>query len=137
MNCKFLTGIIIVGFVAFSNCNRPNNKRSKKSDQTKIVTNKTSFDKAFFEGILPCADCNGIKRNILLNADHTFLMESIYLGKAGHPFKEKGTYTVSENFLILSIEAPNKYSIGEGYIEQMDVNGNRIISTLNYQLHRK
>ena len=98
---------------------------------------KTSFDKAFFEGILPCADCDGIKRNILLNADHTFLMESIYLGKAGHPFKEKGTYKVSENFLILSIEAPNKYSIGEGYIEQMDVNGNRIISTLNYKLHRK
>ena len=80
MNNRFLIGIMAVGLFIFSNCSEPNKKRSKKSDQTKIVTNKTSFDKAFFEGILPCADCDGIKRNILLNADHTFLMESIYLG---------------------------------------------------------
>jgi copper homeostasis protein (lipoprotein) len=42
----------------------------------------TSIDWAGnYQGILPCADCEGIKTQILLNKDLSYVLETQYLGK--------------------------------------------------------
>ncbi|ELA09062.1 outer membrane protein G1a OmpG1a [Moraxella macacae 0408225] len=44
-------------------------------------------------GVLPCADCSGIKTNLVINHDGTFVMEQEYLGKADK-FITKGSYDI-------------------------------------------
>lgn len=44
-----------------------------------------------YSGLLPCADCTGIKTTLSLKGDHTYQLRSIYLNK-GTPFTEKGVW---------------------------------------------
>ena len=87
-------------------------------------------------GEIPCADCSGITKKLTLKIDNTFIMESIYNGRAdGQSFIENGTFNVENKKLILTLkDTPSMYKIGMGYIEQLDMDGKQIQSSLNYKL---
>lgn len=67
-----------------------------------------------YKGTYPCADCSGIKVELTLNTDNTFIYETVYLEKKDGRFVHKGNYTVKEN--ILSFKENDKvinFLIGE------------------------
>lgn len=103
-----------------------------KSNDVKDVT-------GIYKGELPCGNCTGIDNKMTLNADGTFLLETIYKGKRDdRVFKETGTYKVEEDILSLELKkAPFKYKIEADFIELLDIDGNKIESDLNYKLTKQ
>jgi uncharacterized lipoprotein NlpE involved in copper resistance len=55
-----------------------------------------------YEGILPCADCGGIKTTLKINSDATYDLRSEYLGEENGIFEESGVYNmIGENIIEL------------------------------------
>ena len=83
-----------------------------------------------YQGVIPCADCEGIQTVVTLNKDMTYAFSATYLGKPGKPFEKTGTFSWNEagNTVILAglENRPNKYFVGERYLLQLDVEGRKI-----------
>ncbi len=99
-----------------------------------------------FTGLLPCADCSGIDTKLTVNADGTFVMESVYKGKGdGKPFVEKGKWTPSEDLAFIEFNYDNKGNsfyyalIDRNTLEKLDNQAKPIATTsgLNYCLIKK
>lgn len=110
-------------------------------DSTEVVVNdhhnaKNSWDYiGVYKGILPCADCEGIETTLYLTDENKYVLETKYLGKKNSKTNElKGTYSWNEtgNTVILaSIEnGPSHYFVGENYLTQLDMEGNKITGDL-------
>lgn len=93
---------------------------------------KNSLDYlGMYQGIVPCADCEGIETTLVLADESSYVLKTKYLGKKDIKKNEqKGTYTWNEvgNTIILAgIEnGPAKYFVGENYVVQLDMEGNKI-----------
>ena len=93
-------------------------------------TSKTSLDWAgIYEGITPCADCDGIKTTVDLKTDKTFAMSQSYLGKPGgeNSFKESGDFTWDEDGASVILETSNlviRFQVGENELTLLDMSGN-------------
>jgi uncharacterized lipoprotein NlpE involved in copper resistance len=88
-----------------------------------------------YTGILPCADCEGIKVQLILNADETYEKSYIYIGKSDTPFVFSGTFMWDDagGKITLSCENfdfPIRYKVGEGKLFQLDIDGNSITGEL-------
>jgi len=87
-----------------------------------------------YKGTLPCADCEGIETEIELGKDKSFVKRTIYLGKDGRIFEEKGFYIWNSegNTITLSgiKNAPDQYFVGENELIQLDMKGDRITGNL-------
>lgn len=97
-----------------------------------------------YAGTLPCADCNGIKTSLSLNADGSYSMQQTYLGKGDEKAKEnKGQWTPSEDGsrIELDFNKPNErvtFRQGEGNtIKMLGRDGQEIDSKLNYSLTKQ
>ncbi len=107
---------------------------------------------AVYEGVLPCADCQGIRTELtLFDEDFSYKLVETYLGtpegdrsfssdgawttlrgKAGHPDAtiyqlNPGEPEKVRNFLV----------VDEGHIQQLDRDGRETESRLGYRLTRK
>ncbi len=62
---------------------------------TRADSAETSLDWAGeYEGVFPCADCEGIKVELQLNSDKTYELSEEYLGKANNnEFELKGSFS--------------------------------------------
>lgn len=94
-----------------------------------------------YEGVLPCADCEGIKTEVVLKKD-TYTLSREYLGKKSEPFKSEGSYKWDSTGSIITLEnetVPNKYKVGENVLIHLDSAGNQITGDLaeNYKLKKK
>lgn len=86
-----------------------------------------------YEGILPCADCAGIKTSITLFADGTFQKNTEYLGKNGKPFSETGKFEWNKEGNIIALIVSNEnqqYLVGENQLFHLDNEGNQIKGNL-------
>jgi len=88
-----------------------------------------------YEGIIPCADCEGISTSIQLNSDLTYILKVSYLGvKKSTSTEKKGRFSWQSDGLCIVLEgienAPNQYMIGENKIFQLDIQGKRIQGNL-------
>ena len=88
-----------------------------------------------YKGITPCADCEGIETEIVLNKDMTFIIKTKYLGKGGSKtFEEKGTFVWDKTGGIISLkelkDMPNQYKVGENWLMQLDMEGKVITGSL-------
>lgn len=120
------------------------------ADSTEIVVNdehnaKNSLDYiGLYQGVVPCADCEGIETLLSLEDETNYVLKTNYLGKNKKSTNEvRGLYTWNEagNTIILKgIEnAPNHYFVGENYLKQLDMDGNKIEGDLaeKYVLQKK
>lgn len=118
-------------------CNSTKNKVDKSSDDTIHIlpdshTSENALDwDGSYQGVLPCADCEGIKTTINLNKDLSYTIKHEYLGKHG-VFESKGTFKWSANgqIIILSDTDRNNYFVGENRLIQLDASGNKITGDL-------
>lgn len=97
---------------------------------------KTSLDwPGIYEGILPCADCEGIKTTIQIDTNKTYEVNTVYLGK-DKPLKQakKGTFSWNASGGSITLDGitdgPNQYLVGENTLIQLDVQGQRITGNL-------
>lgn len=108
-------------------------------------TSQNSLDwNGLYKGVLPCADCEGIETNIILNADYTYLIQTKYLGKGEtKPIEKTGSFTWNaegNTVLFSGVEnAPNQYFVAENKIIQLDMAGKKIEGKLaeNYILTKQ
>ncbi len=100
---------------------------SPKADRQ---NNKETLDWAgIYEGITPCADCDGIKTTVELKTDKTFNMSQSYLGKTGDDirFRQNGNFTWEDNGSDVVLEAGKytiKFEVGQNELTLLDMSGN-------------
>lgn len=83
-----------------------------------------------YEGMLPCADCEGIKTRLTLQQDGQFTLETQYLGKSDDWFHEQGAFQWDSSGQIVQLErersGPAQFFVGENVLWQLDMSGQRI-----------
>lgn len=95
-----------------------------------------------FSGVLPCADCPGIRYRLELLADRAFVLESVYLDRnEDRPLFDLGSWDLSSDGRILVLaggrEAPRRFLIdGTDRLTLLDLEGRQIESSLDYSLRR-
>lgn len=133
--------LIFINCLGIVSCNT-----SKKSTSTKEINvgdnSMTSIDwSGIYQGILPCADCEGIKTQLLLNEDLTFTLKTQYLGKSDSVFIEKGNFKWNNSGSTITLDNSNHqiYKVGENILFHLDKKGKRISSDLaaNYTLEKE
>lgn len=107
-----------------------------------------------FAGELPCADCAGIATELLLYGDfgpveRRFILRETYRGTQDgeRRFEQRGRWEVvrsaAEPTILMVIEVrqesgePRRFAAVGGDLEQLDREGRRISSRLNYTLKRQ
>lgn len=92
-----------------------------------------------YEGVIPCASCEGIQTTLTLQADNSFELKSIYLGKDETIFKVAGKFDWDTNGSKITLSDGSKYLVGENQLFMLDTDGNRINGELaeNYILKKK
>lgn len=89
-----------------------------------------------FKGTLPCADCQKIEAELILNNDNTYQYSTVFFkNKEQHPFTEKGVYVWDEkkpNIIHLNSGKANNNSalpdillkVTDTHVEMCDAAGN-------------
>ena len=90
MKSKIYLIATILFLVFGTSCN--SQKITKKAISTSD-NSMTSVDwPGTYQGVLPCADCEGIQTQIVIQKDLSFVLETRYLGKDQQIFQTKGTF---------------------------------------------
>jgi len=133
--------VIMVLFILFMGLASCKSAKKVQSLEVKATSDNsmTSVDwVGSYQGILPCADCEGIKTQIVLNKDLSYILETQYLGKDEKVFQSKGTFKWNESGSKITLDNENKqiYQVGENRIFHLDKDGNRITGEIanNYIL---
>lgn len=84
-----------------------------------------------YEGVLPCADCQGIETKIVLNPDYSYKLVEHYIVDEENEYITEGKFTVEDNVIILEdkeadVKMSNRYMIGEDTLIKLDMAGNVI-----------
>jgi heat shock protein HslJ/uncharacterized lipoprotein NlpE involved in copper resistance len=134
--------LLLALLTIISACN--SNPKPAQNLEAKPDNSQTSLDwPGVYRGVLPCADCEGIETEIILNADLTYVVSSTYLGKNNNVIKENGNFKWDEAGAKITLEnatstATNQYLVGENMLFKLDAGGNRIEGDLKekYQLKK-
>lgn len=95
-----------------------------------------------YEGIFPCADCEGIEVELKLKPDYSYELSEKYLGKGSeNKFKTAGSFSFdTHNSSVITLDQnaeKRKFFIGENFAEARDKEtGQAIETTLNYKLSK-
>jgi uncharacterized lipoprotein NlpE involved in copper resistance len=96
-----------------------------------------------YSGVLPCADCAGIKTTLILS-DSTYYKKTTYLGEnqdAPEVFEARGSlsWEPTQGIVTLGgIVPPNQYLVKENTLIQLDRRGRRITGAMaeKYELKK-
>ena len=88
-----------------------------------------------YKDVTPCADCEGIETEMVLNADLTFRLKTKYLGKRdGKVFQDKGSFVWDKeggSFYLEGLKGiPSHYKVGKNRLIQLDMEGKAITGDL-------
>ncbi|GMO63090.1 MAG: hypothetical protein Ta2D_09810 [Rickettsiales bacterium] len=97
----------------------------------KYTANITNSD-TIYQGIIPCADCDGIEEIVILQSDiNVYTIKTKYIGESDEYFIEKGKVQKRKEILKLG---NNYYKTFDDYLLKLDMKGREIKSKLNYKL---
>lgn len=116
-------------------CNGNKKKDAVMMPNTELIgdNSMTSLDwTGTYDGVLPCADCEGIKTIISINQDNTYVAKDIYVGKPDSLFESNGTFKWDEKGqkIIFSDKNRTSYFVGENTLTHLDKDGNKISGDL-------
>ncbi|MEB6336629.1 envelope stress response activation lipoprotein NlpE [Serratia rhizosphaerae] len=94
--------------------------------------------KQSYQGVLPCADCEGLDTSLFLDEDGTFVLQETYRGSrdGDKTFANYGKWARTADKLVLTDSNGDKryfHPVGKN-LEMLDQSGAPIDSKLNYQL---
>ena len=120
------------------------NSTSKDTNIVDTHNSQNSLDwSGTYSGVLPCAACDGIETEIVLNNDMTYVKKAKYLGEKEYKARdEKGIFVWDKTGSIVVLkgvnEVPSQYKVGENKLTQLDMEGNAITGSLaNYYILKK
>ena len=96
-------------------------------------TSQNSLDWAgTYEGVLPCADCPGIKTRLTLHRDGSFELSTQYLDRQAAPQVVRGQFTWNAAGSAVALD-PNgngqQFSVGEGRLSQLNRDGTPLLAS--------
>lgn len=97
-------------------------------------------NRGLYVGVLPCADCEGIRHRLHLRPGRAYVLETEYLGR-GAPAAQLGAWSESADGRTIELRvpgaAPLRFAVREpGVLRKLDVEGRPIDSKLDYDLVR-
>lgn len=94
----------------------------------------TSLDwPGIYQGVLSCADCEGIKTQVELNEDFTYTLKTQFLGNSDSVFQGKGKFVWNDAGAAITLDNSNHhtYQVGENVLYHLDKNGKPITGDLS------
>ena len=83
-----------------------------------------------YTGILPCADCEGIKTELVVKQDGTFNLTEVYLGKEDGTFEYEGSFNWNNAGNTIALPGAGadvvQFFVGENQLFRLDKEGNRV-----------
>lgn len=141
-NIAIKTALIAFSVLNITACNTMKTTATTVVEDSHQAENSLDYD-GIYRGILPCADCEGIKTTIYINRDNTFKIVENYLGKSETDVETSGTYSWTKMGNSIILKSPNSsekksYFVGENTLTQLDQSGNKITGNLaaNYILSK-
>lgn len=88
-----------------------------------------------YQGVIPCADCNGIRMELTLQDNDTYRLVETYVGKGDEkPVEKTGTYTWSRPDSLITLsgltDQPNRFLVSPGTLTQLDMDGTKPIGKM-------
>ncbi|AXY03440.1 copper resistance protein NlpE [Vibrio alfacsensis] len=113
-------------------------------EDEQVITTETFVDTAHnsknaldwngtYQGLLPCADCEGIETTLTLNTDGSYTLKQVYKGKEDGEFSSNGQFTwntAGSTITLVDESAPNQYFVGENILMKLDMNGEKATGDL-------
>jgi uncharacterized lipoprotein NlpE involved in copper resistance len=125
--------LISISILLLSACQNNSKKSSSEKIHPVSDNSRTSLDwHGLYQGVLPCADCEGIETKIQLNQDFSYTKKVKYLGKENTFSISKGNFSWDNtgNLITLEENKPNGYRVGENQLFVLDGNYERIFGDL-------
>jgi uncharacterized membrane protein len=102
------------------------------------IINANTFDSipsGFYQGMVPCKNCEGIQRTIMFSNDDHFKMEELSWGKGTAAKKTEGTWEEDKGkfLLYLSGKVVSKYKFVKDSLINIENNGTSIPDSLSRQ----
>ena len=126
----------------YQSANKPVSDKTTITDTMLIVKdsiiNANTFDtipSGFYQGMLPCKNCEGLQRTILFSADDQFKMEELDWGKGTQAKRTAGTWEKENGRFVLSLndKVVAKYKLVKDSLINTENNGIRIPDSLSRQ----
>lgn len=134
MRC-FFSLVLLVLLVLTSCKDKANQQENKEIEVLPTADNsRNALDwDGVYTGILPCADCEGIKTQITLHQDLTYVKKQTYLGKTDETYTITGKFSWNDagSAIRLDHPYPNAYQVGENSLFALDINGVKITGDLS------
>lgn len=95
-----------------------------------------------YDGLLPCTDCIGIKTELRLNPDFTYILRETSLGNTTQTNLYQGEFKFSDfnnKIIVLDDKAEQRqYWLGKDYIEARNSDGSEVTTVLkpHYKMQR-
>jgi len=98
-----------------------------------------------YVGVLPCADCEGLRYQLELRGDQSYVLRHTYLGKGPHEagrtvFDDIGRWLLSSDGAVLAIrgarELPEYFELLPQALRKLDREGQPVRSAANHLLRR-
>ncbi|ALS98323.1 copper resistance protein NlpE N-terminal domain-containing protein [Lacimicrobium alkaliphilum] len=137
--------LLILAVLLLGACATTDNNPVVKNTQSEQMqnadnahTSRNALDWAgVYEGVLPCADCEGIQTRLMLSADGNYQLSETYLGEDSRAFQSKGEFEWLDDGLRIRLlgrtSAPGLYQVGENQLFHLDQDGQRISGELAAQ----
>lgn len=139
--------LLLLPFIlAMSSCDLPSDKPApveKVVTDTMVIVkdsiiNAGHFDSipsGFYQGMLPCKNCEGIQRTILFSGDDHFKMEELELGKSISSKRIEGTWEKEKGkfLLYLNDKVFSQYRLTRDSLINIENNGSRIPDSMSRQ----
>ncbi len=117
----------------------PSEEQNNAIQKPEGSTSENALDwKGVYEGVFPCADCEGIKTKIELLDHMNCTLQSQYLGKDPKVYTQKGTFLWDNNGQVITIiwndsfGTKEMYFVGENTLSKLDANGQKINGDLSH-----
>ena len=129
MKKLFIPAILLLA-IQIQSCQSNSSSNSSSTTDSSYVdtthTSQNSLDWAgTYDGIVPCADCSGIKTTITLKDDDSFTYQAEYLEK-NTSVQDSGKFMWHDNGSIVHVmgkDLNTKYQVGENILIQLDTEG--------------
>jgi copper homeostasis protein (lipoprotein) len=130
LNLILLAAFVILGLSCGRQSSEQSNSEEIPAEFYDVHNARISLDYVgSYLGVLPCADCEGIRTEVILVDESQFIRRTQYIGHDDMVFEESGIYTwddAGNTITLQGTEKPNQYFVSENRIFHLDMGGKRI-----------